>query len=250
MLDPLGVSGDFLPPLVDAGRDLGAAIAAGLPPPSRALGSPWPGTTTSSQPSPAAHTAGALPRLDGHRRSAAAGPSTRRSRSRPVNGWPASHQRGAPRRAGQARGRRRCEDRPPDASGPPGCPASPTARPGPARRLPFALPLRGTLPAGGSRSRAPATTTACSRYRPRGRRQPGGALRRRASAHQRRDQAARRRHGRRSPRRDAPPCSPAAGPACAACGAPVRRPSRTCRLHPAAGHRVRRGPRCRAPAPP
>ena len=95
----------FLPPLVTAGTDLGR-IADGLPVrgrPAHRRGPRPPRRGRGRRPDPRR----ALPRLDGHGRSAAAGDRRAAGLRGQGPAGRAPHQRGPPRRAGQARARRR-----------------------------------------------------------------------------------------------------------------------------------------------
>ena len=115
----------------------------------------------------------------------------------------------------------------------------------------MAIPLRGHPPRGRDRGRGRAQRRRRARaHRPHRRRQPGGGLRRRPPAQQRRDRAARRRHGRRGARRDVGHADGRLGRHGQRAPGPCGDPARRVRLHPAAGNRVRRGPRGRAPAAP
>ena len=148
MLAALGVAHDFLPPLVAAGEDLGAATV-GVPPAfagarltvaghdhlvaAEADGPSRPTTTTCRWERPRC----------------CCGSSMRRSVSRRGAGSPLPDQRRASRRAGQARARRGREDRAPAASRPAGVRHPRPRGPRPARRGRHAAALRGDLPSGG-----------------------------------------------------------------------------------------------------
>ena len=205
MLDALGITADFLPPLVTAGADLGR-IADGLPFAGARL------TVAGHDHLVAAEADGPIPAARYHVSMGTAevllrvidAPLGYAARARLAEHLINEVRHVVPGKHVLVAGP---QDRPPAAPHLAGVGHPRSRRPRPARRRRDGDPARGHPPRGRDRGRGrPQRRRRARAHRPHRRRQPRGGLRRRPPAHQRRDRAARRRHGRRSARRDVRPC--------------------------------------------